>query len=197
MPGRAAIRVSAGGATVEVGPELGQFIEGVLDAAAGTLRTALEQAVVDLATAAEGAWYDQVSRRTGQSGQLETGMVLTETEIRATVRSTDPRRAKNGLPVVYYVHRPGPTSTIKTSLTREEYSELMRALRAGRTMPSNLVAAEMVGGRPLGVSRVRPNPKASDGKYLVPELLTKPAQLVALRLVRTLGPQIAAAARRR
>lgn len=195
MVSRVATTVTAGGVTVQVGGELERWLNAVVDATAGVVRHELEANVTALAEAAEQAWYTQVDRRTGESGRLEVGMAVTETEIRASVRSTDTRRV-NGKPVVYYVHRPGPFSTVKRRLSAEEYSELMRVFRETGKVPGDLDYVAGPHGRPLNVAAKRPNPKRADGRYLVPELLSKPGRTLAIRLAKELGPEIAAAARR-
>lgn len=196
MPISSAIRVRSGNCSVEVSPALGRALEGLLQSASGTVARELRDAAEGLAQNAERAWYSQVTKRTGLSGQLGTAVEFTETEVRVSIRSLDTRKAKNGKPVVYYVHRPYALSTRWQRLDRAEYAALLAEFRRTGRIPGG-VDALLQDGRPVSAQRQVANPKASDGRFLVPELLTKPARLVVRRLASTLGAEISAAARRR
>jgi len=112
-----------------------------------------------VADSAKAQWYKQVDRDTGKSGDISGGVVaVTDTRIRAVIGTSDTRRGgKGGKPAIFYIHRPGPLST-KRRLLRE--SEVIALRAAGKRVPKYVYF---------------PNPKASDGAFLVPELINKPA----------------------
>lgn len=187
-----ALRYRSGGSTVAVGQELQAILDRIEGGAFKAGREALGAAARDVAESAERQWYQQVDRDTGGSGRLGHGVELTDTALRGYVETLDRRKGKGGKPVVYFIHRPGPLSKLpSTTLTREEYSAAMRVYRATGALPAGMVGINDSKGRPVGIRRVdQSNPKASDGKFLVSELITKPMKVQAKTIRRTLGPQI-------
>jgi hypothetical protein len=119
-------------------------------------------------------WYQQVDRKTGKSGDISGGVTtVTETRIRAVIGSSDTRKEK-GKSVLFFIRRPGPLST-KRRLARENEKE--RARQEGRPVPKYITY---------------PNPKASDGAYLVAELINKPANEGKRELRKAIKAQIRA-----
>ena len=111
-----------------------------------------------VADAARSQWYREVDRDTGKSGDITGGVVsVSPTRIRAAIGTSDTRRdKKKGKPVIFYVHRPGPLSD-KRRAPRPNEVDALKA--AGKRVPKYIYY---------------PNPKRSDGAYLVVELINKP-----------------------
>lgn len=188
--------VKGPGARVTIGAELQRALDQIEDAAVRAVSKAVVREAEAVAVGAEAAWYDHVARRTGRSGRFASGLRVRGDTISGVVETLDNRTAgKTGKPVVYYVKRPGPLSTVERKLTRDEYAALMKDYRASGKLPEGFEAAIDANGRPNAVKKRAPNPKASDGKPLLPELVTKPGRAAAKRLARTLGAEIAALAK--
>ena len=114
---------------------------------------------------------------------------VSDKEVRVSVGSADTSKA-------LYVHRPGVLSQAATEITKAEYDA--RKSKAGR---SNAVAAGGVfkarkDDKKYGITKdryyaVAMNPKASDGKFLLTELIRKPMKLKIKSLGPALGKAIA------
>jgi hypothetical protein len=149
-----------------------------LEASAGTLEI-LEAEGAALALEAERQWYQDVHERTGRSGRIDTSTTISPTEVRVTIGSTDTRRA-GGKPLPVYIHRPGPFSQKSRRATAAEAAQQLAA-----------------GMSPKRAWWVRyDNPKAGDGKYLVPELLVRPTRKRLKIISARLGQAIANKVRR-
>lgn len=165
------------GVTVTLGPELEQLVRRTLGAAERAAVEILEREGRAVATAAERDWYDQVDRESGASGEIRAVTTITPKSVRVDVGSTD-RRTVKGKPVVVYVHRPFATSIVYEAVSPAEFWKTPERMR----------------GKFPTVKR--PNPKASDGKYLLAELVKKPVKALRKRAAKELGSKIAAGARR-
>ena len=187
----AALRYRSGGSSVTVGRELADLLDRIEGGAFKAGREALGEAARVVAEQAARQWYQQVDRETGESGRLDHGVALTPSSLRGYVETLD-RRRSGGKPVIYSIHRPGPLSVLTgTGLSRADYTAAMRTFRATGALPEGIEGRFNAQGRPVGLRRKDPsNPKASDGKYLVPELLTKPMKARAKALRKTLGPEL-------
>ena len=106
---------------------------------------------------ARARWYEQVDRRTGKSGDIRASVEVDGDRIRLRVGSTDERRA-GGKPLVVYVHRPGAYSLVEVKVSAREWHAAPPEQRGRFGFLKKL------------------NPKASDGKYLLQELVNKPMQ---------------------
>ena len=158
--------------------------EGFEKAALALLSAAEQETVALLRAEAEAqaeearqAWYSAngVTRRTGRSGDIVAVVTLDTArgEVRASVGSTDTRVAA-GKPVAALVHRPGPLSIIRRPAKAEDFrAGKAKASPPGQHLPGRGVVEEH-------------NPKASDGKQLMTELVRKPylrrVKLVSARL---------------
>ena len=125
-----------------------------------------------------------VTKRTGLSGDIQVATTVDPGRgvVRVSVGSTDTRKAgKTSKPVVVYVHRPGRLSMIERKATHEDFaSGKAKHSPKGQNLPGYGVVREL-------------NPKASDGKYLLAELVRKPgARVVKTAIVPKLGAKIAA-----
>lgn len=186
------LRFNDGDVTVTLDGGLEDFVRRVLDAAAGETVRVMETAAEEVASDASSKWYGPqgVTRRTGRSGNIDTVTTVSDTAVRVSVGSTDLEKAK-------YVHRPGRLSTAAVEITAAEY----RAEKAKGGALAKLVFHARKDRRDAGVKAGRfykliGNPKASDGKYLLPELVTKPAKAKSKEIIRDLGAAIATRAGR-
>lgn len=118
-------------------------------------------------------WYRQVDKETGASGTVSAGWQERGTRLSFRIGNSDARKdKKSGKPILFYVHRPGPFSTKDRRATE---TEKQRARDMGQRAPS----------------RVKyPNPKASDGRFLLAELITLPANAMRRKLMQRLGRDI-------
>ena len=131
-------------------------------------------ALVSLVAAdARADWYRQVDRETGASGTVAAGWTERGTRLSFRIGNSAGRRdKKSGKPILFYVHRPGPFSKKDRRATE---AEKQRARDLGQRAPS----------------RVKfPNPKASDGRFLLAELITLPANAMRRKLMQRLGRDI-------
>lgn len=172
----------SGSVSVSLDEGLANFVRQAAEAASGGALSILEREAETVAQSARADWYgpDGVKRRTGTSGDIAVVTVVTDDEVRVSVGSTDLEKAK-------YVHRPGPLSRTVREITEADY---WQAKRAGG-IQADLVFAARKGDSKRGIVAGRwyrsvANPLASDGKYLLAELIRKPMN----RAVRAVTPEI-------
>lgn len=183
------LRFTNGNATVTLDGGLEAFVRKVLDAAAGETVRVMETAAEELATDASSKWYAPgtgVTSRTGKSGAMDTVTSVSDTAVRVSVGSTDIGKAK-------YVHRPGRLSTKAVEITAAEYREE----KGKGGLQAKLVFHAKKDRPDAGVKsgkwyRLTHNPKSSDGKFLLPELVTKPGKAKAKAIIADMGAAIAA-----
>ena len=161
-----------GGVAVTLGPELEQFVRRTLGRAEQAAAEILEREGRAVAAAAARDWYSQVDKETGGSGEIRAVTTITPASVRVDVGSSDQRTVK-GRPVVVFVHRPYATSVIYEAVTPAEFFRTPERMR----------------GKYPTVKR--PNPKASDGKFLLQELVKKPVKALKKRIAKELGQRIA------
>lgn len=166
-----------GDVSVTLSGDLEGWVRRAVEQAAGGVLDVLEREAGEVASRAKADWYNQVEKETGLSGQIGVRTVIDvgRGEVRVSVGSTDDRTAKNGKPLVVYVHRPRPDSLIRKKVDHRTYWDTPPQLRS--KYPYILTK----------------NPLTSDGKFLVPELLRKPMKA----RIAGLGPAIAAAVAQR
>lgn len=166
------LRYTEGAVTVTLNEGLDRFVRQALEAAGGETLRILESLAGGVAADAARDWYAPgtgVTRRTGETGRTDVVETVSVDEVRVSVGSTALDRAK-------YVHRPGRLSTATEEITRDEYDrEKARGGAAARMVfrARRDRADEVKAGK---CYRIVHNPKASDGKYLLSELVTKPAK---------------------
>jgi hypothetical protein len=161
-----------GGVTVTLGPELEALVRRTLGRAETAAAEILEREGRRVAAEAARDWYSQVDKESGQSGEIRAVTTITPASVRVDVGSTD-RRSVKGKPVVVFVHRPYATSVIYEAVTPAEFFKTPQRMR----------------GKFPTVKK--PNPKASDGKFLLQELVKKPVKALKKRLALELGRKIA------
>lgn len=175
-------------ATVTLGPELQRAVDQLVRDVAGDVVAIVEEISNDLAEGARREWYDNVRKRSGESGASnDYRLELRGTTVRGVVfnSATKNLSRKKRFPgmvrgatvkvnsptaYAYYVRRPGPFSKTFKGLNADEYSQVMRFWQANGTLPMGYVARSMVDGkgrkRPVGVSKETDNPLHADGKNL-------------------------------
>jgi hypothetical protein len=136
--------------------------------------------VSSVAADAESAWYRQVDRETGKSGNISADWTERGALLSFRIGNSDQRRDKrSGKPILFFIHRPGPFSTKERATTETERQRMREA------------------GQPVLGKRKYPNPKASDGRNLLAELITKPANAMKRNLMQRLGNDIVRAIERK
>ena len=172
--------IRSGEVTLKMSADFRAIMERI---AGGAQAETVEQVYAMVSLVAEDAtqeWYRQVERETGKSGQVVAAWREVGDRLDFMVGNSDTRTdGKTGKPLLYYVHRPGPFST-KTRRATEAEQEADRA--AGR--------------RPRAFVKY-PNPRRSDGKYLVVELIRKPGNQGKRKVSQRLAQRITAAIRDR
>ena len=166
-----------GSVRVELDDGLERLAMSMLSAAERETVALLRREAEAAADEARAAWYGPggVTRKTGRSGDI-VAIVTLDTgrgEVRASVGSTD-TRTERGKPVAALVHRPGPLSLVTRKATHADFeSGKAKHSPPGKRLPGYGVVTEH-------------NPKASDGKNLMVELVRKPylrrVKLVSARL---------------
>lgn len=147
-----------GPATVTLSHDLAGMARRVVEGAQRGAGRLLLQDAEAVRSEASALWYQQVRKRTGQSGRIETALEIREDRVLVKVGSTDSRVGKGGKPAVVYVHRPGALSVTTRPATAEEYHK--RRSQGMDTKEAYWIAI--------------PNPLAGDGKFLLPELVKTP-----------------------
>lgn len=180
------IRFTDGDTTVTLDGAMEDLVRRALNAAADV--RVLEDKAAQVASGARSAWYASgtgVSRRTGKSGDVETVTTVSETQATVSIGSVDLAKAK-------YVHRPGRLSLVKVEVTREVYWETPKKLRANYKPLSEDKKTGRPGDIGMGPYIWQVNPKASDGKFLLPELVRKPAAVALEEAIPALTAAFAA-----
>lgn len=170
-------RYSDGTTTITLGGAVEAHVRKLILAMHGGVVEVLEREAEAVRAKAEADWYTQVTRRTGKSGNIEVVTTVTPTEIRVAIGSTDLAKAK-------YVHRPGPLSQITRKAKGADFA-------SGKALASP--PGKRISGR--GVV-TEDNPKASDGKFLLQELIGKPARKMIKRLQNLLPAEMDAQVRK-
>ena len=186
-------KITIGRASTTIEPGLEQAVDQLVRDLAGDVVDVIEGLAEGLAENARKEWYNNVQRRSGNSGRgndyrIEVrgdaikGVVFND----AKKGMKDPRspgvfpREFVSANYAYYVHRPGPFSTQLQRLNLDEYREVMRYYRATGRIPEGMVAASMKDSRgrnrPVGVSKTVANPERWDGKNLWKLLVLDPSK---------------------
>lgn len=191
--------------TATISSDLGRKVDQLVREVAGGVVNILEEMGDELAGGARREWYDNVTRRTGKSGESnDYRMELRGSIVRAIVYNDAtqqmrsrrawetsatgvrfrPRQAES---YAYYVRRPGPFSKLLKALNAAEYSATMSYYREHGTLPPGMIARSMTDAngrsRPMGVSRAVDNPAHYDGRNVWKLLVTdRSKQVVADRL---------------
>lgn len=155
-------RYRDGGATVTLTGDLAAWAETAIRAAAGDAVDLVRAELQAVADAAEVAWYgaNGVTRRTGQSGQMEVVTTIDAGRglIRVSVGSTDTRTVgARSTPVSVLVHRPGGK----------------RGKGTGRAQPGSKPSDAIAKERRLAAEKS----KAGDGKTILPIFVFKPGKV--------------------
>jgi hypothetical protein len=177
-------RYRSGNVTVSLDGGLDAFVRSMVSAAETETVRVLERAAEDVVVKARTEVYGPkgVTRRTGRLGDVQrvTTFDGVLSEVRVGVGFTDTRLdPKRRGRVPYFVRRAGPLSVVRKVVTQREWWAWKKAGKP--------VAIKLRGQAPWQIEV--PNPKASDGKSVVVELIRKP---VAAK-VREVTPALAQA----
>ena len=152
------VTLRQGPATVTLSHDLAGMARRIVENAQRGAGRVLLQDAEAVRSEASSLWYQQVRRRTGKSGDIQTSLEVQEDRVVVKVGSTDTRTGKGGKPAVVYVHRPGALSVTTRPATQAEYHQR-------RSQGMDAKEAYWI---PV------PNPLAGDGKFLLPELVKTP-----------------------
>lgn len=177
-------RYTDGTTTITLGGAMEAYVRRLAEATQGAALTVLEREAHAVEAKAEAEWYgpNGVTKRTGKSGTIDTVTTVAPNVISVAVGSRDLGKAK-------YVHRPGPLSEIQVPASPREWWDSLSLDARDR------LNAKKRGGayrRRTGAKLTKPaaNPKASDGKYLLQELVAKPARQIVKKVNAVLPTEI-------
>jgi hypothetical protein len=155
------MKVKVGRVTAEIDPKLLATVKQMYDLSFRKITDQLEAIGDEVGTAASVNWYDEVQRKTGQTGRIEWGLQAAPDRLSMVVSPTATKDT-------YYVHRPGPNSTLSVGTDEFTYRRLMSIYRKTGTIEKKYLeyVKYTTKGQPIGLSYRIPNPKASDGKYM-------------------------------
>lgn len=208
------VKYKEGGVSVAVDFDTAALLKLAVNAATGGVLDVMEKAAEEVAATARAEWYakENVTRRTGKSGDIQVVTTVSEHEVRVSVGSTYEK--------AIYVHRSKATATEAVEIDYSEYlmlkaaknrtESVIRSRRAAKELTESeyqkLKRALATSGKVATVFHAgRNNPEKGilygryyrvqaleitrDGKFLVPELVRKPAKLKFTSVI----PQISAA----
>lgn len=195
-------RYKSGKVTVTVDDGLDRWLRSLLTAAEKKSVALLEAKAEKLASEARTAWYgpNGVERETGKSGDIRVVTTFDQGRgvVTVSIGSTDIRTAgKTGKPVPVYVHRPRSTSTVMKQVDRRTWYATPE-IRRGPIRVGDQIYKPSKGAR-VAESSLRyfvheASARAGDGKYLLTELVRKPARVLVKDVARELSKQIPKAA---
>jgi hypothetical protein len=162
-------RYKSGDVSVSLDFDLERFISVQVGSISRQVGDALLEQLEPVAIEAENQWYQQVDRKTGRSGQIAAVLTYSLEAVRVDVGSLDRRTSKTGKPVVVFIKRPSATSTILEPVSAQTWYDTDEIMRSKYPFIK------------------RRNPKASDGKNLLNELIKKPVKAKRRALVRLLS----------
>lgn len=183
-------RITDGPVTIRLDDGMDRLARALLSASETETVHVLEAAGAEVARTAEAQWYEEVTRRTGKSGQMDvvTTFDTGRDRVVVSVGSSDTRTNRGGFrgPLAQYVHRPGPLSMRDRYVTRGEWWAAKK-----RGLPVRVWGPP--GNRTYVVEEH--NPDAGDGGYLLPRLVVRPMQVRVRALLPEIGRRIAGATR--
>lgn len=186
-------RYTEGSVTVTLDGGLEAFVRQALETVAGETVRVMERAAQEVADQAKAEWYapgSGVTERTGKSGDVQVVTTISPDEVRVSVGSTDLDRAK-------YIHRPGPLATVAKEIDAATYYAIKRAGGGRAKTVFHAKTTSKVDGVEAGKFYEKAiSPRASDGRYLLAELIRKPMTLKVRAITPELGRAIAARAGR-
>lgn len=167
-----------GGATITVDGGMERFVRAMLTAANTETVRVLESGAGEVAAKAASDWYgpDGVTWRTGASGRIDvvTTIDTGRGDVRVSTGSTDTKTI-NGKPRAVYIHRPGPLSRQLVEITGAEYKQSKAAGGAAAALVFRARRSDEAKGIEAGKAyRTEPNPKASNGAFLLTILIKVP-----------------------
>jgi hypothetical protein len=133
-------KITVGRASVAIGPQLEAALDRMISTTYAEIKREVESIASDVTDYARGEWYQNVTRRTGKTGEgIDYEMRITPTHLKGIVFSNTK--------ATYYVHRPGPFS------------------RLGRRVDGYTVERYTRTRRPIGVFRINTeSARPRDGK---------------------------------
>lgn len=178
-------RYTDGTTTINLGGAIEEHVRRLALATHDGALATLEAGGETVRAKAEGDWYSAsgVTKRTGKSGRVEMITTIAPTEIRVAIGSRDLAKAK-------FVHRPGPLSVINVPATWAEWWDSLSAAEKAKFKARQKAGEFKKKKGNFQPTKEAPNPKASDGKYLLQEFVGKPTRKLAKSLNAILPTEI-------
>jgi hypothetical protein len=152
-------KITVGRASVAIGPQLEAALDRMISTTYAEIKREVESIASDVTDYARGEWYQNVTRRTGKTGEgIDYEMRITPTHLKGIVFSNTK--------ATYYVHRPGPFSRLGRRVDGEEFSTIMQQYRNTGTIPEGYTVERYTRTRrPIGVFRINTeSARPRDGK---------------------------------
>ncbi len=197
-------RYVSGNTTLTLTGDLAAWADGVVKRVGGELVKEMQKLGEEVAADARLHWYDEVNRETGMSSDWRAVTEIDGDNVIVGVKSFDPRVVKKGAVAAFFVRRRGPLAVIKKEITEEKYWPLWRKQKesGGQSGPdgfvfkaaSNRPNESVVAGK---YYQVVSDPKASDGKQQLQELVRKPFKARVKALMPKFQTLVVTSARRK
>jgi len=136
-------RITVGRASTSIGPELEAALDRMISTTYAEIKREVESIASDVTDYARGEWYQNVTRRTGKTGEgIDYEMRITPT------------------------HRPGPFSRLGRRVDGEEFATIMQQYRNTGTIPEGYTVERYTRTRrPVGVFKINTeSARPRDGK---------------------------------
>ena len=161
----------SGKVRVAVDGTLDRTIRAAVKAATHGLSDGIEALIDDVSADAKKAWYEQVDKRTGKSqSSITPEMRLTTDKVTGVVYATQK--------ATYMIKRPGPLSMLSPTyvIPADEYGKVYAYVIKNGSFPPGYKGLIASDGHPYRVRKLRPNPKASDGKNMWQQNVLRPGR---------------------
>ena len=163
-------------------------VQDIINASYGAVIEVVEAMSSETAEHARAEWYKNVTEETGRSrAGIQYEMRLKGDYIIGVVLNT---ATNAGSKYGYMIKRPKALSVKYRRVELPEYRRLMSYYRDNGKLPAGYVAASMTDRlgrkRPVGISKLEPNPKAADGRNLWQLLVKRGHKPIVKRHLRSL-----------
>lgn len=163
-------------------------IQDMINASYGAVIEVVELMSSETVMHAKNEWYKNVNEETGRSrAGIQYEMRLKGDYIIGVVLNN---ATNAGSKYGYMIKRPKALSVKYRRVELQEYRRLMSYYRDNGRLPAGYVAASMTDRlgrkRPVGISKLEPNPKAADGRNLWQLLVKRGHKPIVKRHLRSL-----------
>ena len=179
----ASFKISSGSTSAIVSGDMRKYVERVLNETQDATVREMRAATEEVRASARAAWYQQVTERSGRSGDIRTAITIDPElgNVSVSVGSVDTRRSKEK-PTVVFVHAPFPGSLQQTLVSEEEYIASPEHIRA------------WIDHKKTKYFVWKPPKQPATGKYLLETLVKAPMRAKLKQLSQSIQDRAAKAA---